>query len=234
MTVNEQHYTPSELAKKWHLSTDTVRRLCERHGGILVIDRPERMHKRGYRTFRIPQSAAEEIYRIHFKPSANRNKSRQWNKPVASGHQAMGDLNARPVDRPNLVFPAPEITIFTRHNRNCKHRRDEFFQHCDCPKSFSFNEFGGNRTLRSGTRSWQEAERIKQNAVSLVVTGTRPFVCTAITGLRSRMLLSLEEAAIQVGRTEEDLRKAIARNELFAWRFGKKVYLNPADLMPLS
>jgi hypothetical protein len=191
------------------------------------------MHKRRYRTLRIPQSAAEEIYRLHFRPSANRNNARQWSEPVTPDRPAMSELNARPVERPNSAFPAPEITIYTRHDRACEHRRDKFFQHCGCPKSFSFTEIGSTHTMRSGTRSWKEAEQIKQNAMSLVVTGKWSFVSFAIAELRSRMLLSLEEAAIDVGCTEEALRKAIERKELFAWRFGRYVFLNPADLVQL-
>jgi hypothetical protein len=58
----EPHYSPDELAELWHLSSNTVRRLCELEGGVFVIDRPERMHKRRHKTLRIPQSTAIKIY----------------------------------------------------------------------------------------------------------------------------------------------------------------------------
>jgi len=33
---------------------------------VLAIDRPEQMHKRGYKTLRIPESTATRIYAQHF------------------------------------------------------------------------------------------------------------------------------------------------------------------------
>jgi hypothetical protein len=58
----EQHYTPAQLAKRWNLSDDFVRRLFRGEEGVLEIDRPERMHKRGYVSLRIPESVAERVY----------------------------------------------------------------------------------------------------------------------------------------------------------------------------
>jgi hypothetical protein len=62
----EQHFTPDELADKWGVSANTVRRLCEEDGGIFVIDRPERMRKRRYKSIRIPVSTAIRIYERYF------------------------------------------------------------------------------------------------------------------------------------------------------------------------
>lgn len=233
MAMNEQHYTPKELAKKWHLSVETVRRWCAKHGGILLIDRPESMNKRRYRTIRIPQSTSDEIYRLHFLPSANRSEVRAPSKPCIPDEPAASELNARRVVRSNSVVPAPEINIFSRHSRNCLHRRDKFFLLCDCPKFFSYMDFGMNSTLRSGTRSLEEAEEIKRNAISLVVTGKVFSVYFAITEIRSRILLSVDEAAMELGRSEEFLRKAIERQEIFVWRFGKHAFLNRAELKSL-
>ena len=230
--MNEQHYSPSELAQKWHLSVSTVRRMFEKHGGVLVINRPEKMHKRGYRTIRIPKSVAEEIYRRHFVPSANRNGGRVWSESVTAGCWATADQNPRPAEP--SAFRTPAITIFANHARDCTHRRDEFFQHCACPKSFSFMELGMNRTLRSGTRSWKEAEKIKQDVINLAVTDKRLIVSCAITEVRSRVLLGFREAVAHLGCTEEALRKAIECKELFAWRFGKYTYLNRTELMALN
>ena len=58
----EQHYTPVQLAKRWGLSDDAVRRLFRGEEGVIAIDRPEKMHKRGYATLRIPESVAERVY----------------------------------------------------------------------------------------------------------------------------------------------------------------------------
>jgi len=69
MSAFEQHYTPAELAAIWGCSAKTVQRLCEKMGGVFVINRPEQMHKRGHKTFRIPASTAERMYQAHFAPS---------------------------------------------------------------------------------------------------------------------------------------------------------------------
>ena len=43
----EPHYTPQELAEPWGFSARFIRELFEDEPGVLIIDRPERMHKRG-------------------------------------------------------------------------------------------------------------------------------------------------------------------------------------------
>jgi hypothetical protein len=58
----EQHYTAVELAKRWGFSARFVRELFYNEDGVIVIDRPERMHKRGYVSLRIPESVAERVY----------------------------------------------------------------------------------------------------------------------------------------------------------------------------
>lgn len=58
----EQHYTPGQLGKRWGLSDDFVRELFRGEEGVIEIDRPEKMHKRGYTSMRIPESVAERVY----------------------------------------------------------------------------------------------------------------------------------------------------------------------------
>jgi hypothetical protein len=70
VTTLERHFTPDELAEIWHVSPTTVRSWCEEEGGCLVIDRPEGMHKRGYKTVRIPESTAVRIYERRFRRAA--------------------------------------------------------------------------------------------------------------------------------------------------------------------
>jgi transcriptional regulator of acetoin/glycerol metabolism len=69
-TSLEQHYTPEQLGKRWHCSANTVRRMAGEFGGVLVIDRPETMHKRAYRSIGIPESTANAIYAKFFMPLA--------------------------------------------------------------------------------------------------------------------------------------------------------------------
>src|SRR5579863_5735932 len=56
--ADEQHYTPEELGKLWHLDASTIRRIFRDESGVLVINHPEKMHKRVYRSIRIPASVA--------------------------------------------------------------------------------------------------------------------------------------------------------------------------------
>jgi hypothetical protein len=58
----ERHYTPSELGELWGMSSRFIRDLFRNEPGILIINRPERMHKRGYASIRIPQSVALRVY----------------------------------------------------------------------------------------------------------------------------------------------------------------------------
>lgn len=46
----------------WGLSIDCVRDMFRKEPGVLVIDRPERTHKRGYSSIRIPASVAEQVH----------------------------------------------------------------------------------------------------------------------------------------------------------------------------
>jgi AraC-like DNA-binding protein len=47
-------YTVAEVAALIGLSRSTVTRLFERERGVLILERPELMHKRPYRSIRIP------------------------------------------------------------------------------------------------------------------------------------------------------------------------------------
>ena len=59
----EQHDSVAELARRWRLSPKSVIRIFENEPGVLVLDRPETRHKRGYRTLTIPKSVAERVHR---------------------------------------------------------------------------------------------------------------------------------------------------------------------------
>jgi hypothetical protein len=58
----EQHYLPEEVAEMWGVSANTIRRLFEDEPDVLFIDRPEKMHKRGYCTMRIPESVVARVH----------------------------------------------------------------------------------------------------------------------------------------------------------------------------
>jgi hypothetical protein len=52
----EKHFTPQQIAVLWGRSARFIRELFQDEPGVQKIDRPERMHKRGYSTIRIPES----------------------------------------------------------------------------------------------------------------------------------------------------------------------------------
>lgn len=62
VTMLERHYSPKQLADLWGFSARFVRELFSSEPGVIAIDRPEQMHKRGYKTLRIPESVASRVY----------------------------------------------------------------------------------------------------------------------------------------------------------------------------
>lgn len=61
--ADEQHYTPGELAKKWHFSSNTIRRIFENEDGVLIRGPEESRHRRRHKSMRIPQSVAARVHR---------------------------------------------------------------------------------------------------------------------------------------------------------------------------
>lgn len=54
-------YTVKEAAELSGLSRRTITRLFEGERGVIILDRPEEMHKRGYRSIRIPRAVFERV-----------------------------------------------------------------------------------------------------------------------------------------------------------------------------
>ncbi len=61
--ANENHYSIGEVAKLWSLSEKTVRRMFESEPGVIQWGSEEVLHKRGYRTLRIPESVLHRVHR---------------------------------------------------------------------------------------------------------------------------------------------------------------------------
>lgn len=53
---------PSELAERWSLSVDVVRRMFEREPGVLIFENPSHNPNRRHRTMRVPESVALRVY----------------------------------------------------------------------------------------------------------------------------------------------------------------------------
>ena len=62
LVVDEKHFTPSELAKAWGVSIDSIRRLFRDEPGVLKMGEKSPKHKRQYLTLRIPHSVAERVH----------------------------------------------------------------------------------------------------------------------------------------------------------------------------
>jgi len=59
-----RHYSPAEIAKRWSLSVDSVRKLFENEPGVLVLGNvASRRGKRSYTTLRIPEHVLERVHR---------------------------------------------------------------------------------------------------------------------------------------------------------------------------
>ena len=69
----EQHFSPEQLGDQWGLSADTIRRLFENEGGVLVIQRAGKKSRR-YRTLRIPESVALRVHRRLTNPLVMPNR----------------------------------------------------------------------------------------------------------------------------------------------------------------
>ncbi|MGB7136639.1 MAG: hypothetical protein WBD46_15210 [Acidobacteriaceae bacterium] len=54
-------YTVAEVAALTGLSRQTIIRLFETERGVLIVKRPEAMHKRSHRTIRIPRAVYERV-----------------------------------------------------------------------------------------------------------------------------------------------------------------------------
>lgn len=65
----------------------------------------------------------------------------------------------------NTTVPAftPIVTIFVRHSSDCKYAGDEFTRRCKCRKHLRWTQNGKQHRRQAGTRSWDEAERVKRS-----------------------------------------------------------------------
>jgi len=61
--ANERHYSVIEISKLWALSEKTVRRIFESEPGVIHWGSEETLHKRGYRTLRVPESVLLRVHR---------------------------------------------------------------------------------------------------------------------------------------------------------------------------
>jgi len=63
MEKTKHAYTVREVAALTGFSRQTVARMFEKEKGVLVVGRPETLHKRSYRSIRIPRAVYERVIR---------------------------------------------------------------------------------------------------------------------------------------------------------------------------
>jgi hypothetical protein len=61
--AREKHYSIIEIAKLWALSEKTVRKIFESEPGVVHWGTQEKLHKRGYRTLRVPETILHRVHR---------------------------------------------------------------------------------------------------------------------------------------------------------------------------
>jgi hypothetical protein len=61
--MSGQVYTVAQVAELTGFSRQTVTRLFENERGVLLLTRPGRMHKRTYRSLRIPVAVYDRVIR---------------------------------------------------------------------------------------------------------------------------------------------------------------------------
>ena len=61
--LDKPAFTVAEVAALTGFSRQTVTRMFENETGVLILERPKRMHKRGYRSIRIPRAVYERVVR---------------------------------------------------------------------------------------------------------------------------------------------------------------------------
>ena len=59
--VDKPALTLADVAERMGFSTQTVIKLFEREPGVIILKRPEKMHKRSYRSVRIPRAVYERV-----------------------------------------------------------------------------------------------------------------------------------------------------------------------------
>lgn len=59
--VTEKHYSVSEVARLWGISTDMVRDIFRKEPGVLNFRRPGTRTKRSYSTIRVPHSVLVRV-----------------------------------------------------------------------------------------------------------------------------------------------------------------------------
>ena len=67
--ASEKHYSVIEIAKLWAVREKTVRKIFEGEPGVIHWGTEEKLHKRGYRTLRVPETALHRVHQSCAQPA---------------------------------------------------------------------------------------------------------------------------------------------------------------------
>jgi integrase/recombinase XerD len=56
------------------------------------------------------------------------------------------------------ILNVPSITVFVRHSADCRHKAEEFYRRCKCPKHLRWTHGSKQYRESAKTRSWEIAE----------------------------------------------------------------------------
>lgn len=59
----ERHYSPAEIADRWNLDVETIRRLFQSEPGVVALQSPIKKGRRRYTTLRIPETVLERVHK---------------------------------------------------------------------------------------------------------------------------------------------------------------------------
>jgi integrase/recombinase XerD len=115
------------------------------------------------------------------------------------------------------------VDVFTRHNPDCTKRKDKHWRRCNCPKAvYIFQE--RDFRLSAGTRSWENAENLKQelkdslNPLTTQLRQMRQEQEAARVTVSTAVELYLSDAeARNLAPVTLRKRKGIFRNQLLSW-----------------
>ena len=78
--------TAAEVAALTGFSRNTIVRLFEDQRGVIILERPEKLHKRRYRSLRIPRAAFEQVIggmTVRFGKREKKANNLARNRPLA-------------------------------------------------------------------------------------------------------------------------------------------------------
>lgn len=108
----------------------------------------------------------------------------------------------------------PFIAIYVRHTPGCKYVGDEYARRCNCRKHFRWTQEKKQFRRKAGTRSWEDAERLKRELED-ELAGKKPVSASGPKTLPDAIKLFIQHKTIE-GVSNDRLKRY--ERELSAFR----------------